>query len=147
MHNCKETLPSSAKPGWISIETCFDLENQTGFKQIKNAMFYRNKALWDVQIIWMKILISLCCSFYSIGKISLFTSSKRYLRTPKIWRYISTVLFHKQAHQILLLLSCVIRSAYDRNLTNPSFNLSFFRNLCIVISEYYCHVILTSLSI
>lgn len=95
----------------------------------------------------MKILISFFCSFYSVSKISLFPSSKRHLRNPKMWRYISTVLLHKHAHLILQLLSCVIRSAYDWNPTNPSSNFSFFRDLCIVISDYYCSVIFAPLSI
>lgn len=78
----------------------------------------------------------------------LFPSSKRHFRIPKKkWRSISTVLFHKQAHQILQLLSCMSRSTYDRNFTNPSSNFSFFRDLCTVTSDYYCQVILAPLSI
>jgi len=88
--------------------------------------------MYYIQTVFLKMLLFVFCSFYSISKISppVQRDISEYLET---WRHIATVVFNKQKDQILL--SCVSSFTYGSSFTNPRPNFFFCKDLCIVISD------------
>lgn len=144
MHNCKETLPSSVKIGWIPPEADFVLEKQTGLERIKKKLFYieiKDCVLCSNSIFENVHFLSFFCLFvYFVLSTQLVTflfSSVPRITSElfQIWRHITTALFNKQTHQALQLLSCVSGFTCGSNFINPRSNFPFFRDLIIVISD------------